>query len=736
MKKIIPLLIMILSSICSFAVELNNNETVTFSVPGNSLTSDLMIQVPASANNMRVEINNTIAGSDFDLFLKYDSDFSAPDFNGILNEANYYSAGADANEFFTINTALNFPLRSGTWYVGVYNFRAEAQDINLTVSYDSNPLSKPEIQFIFDQNTIVGSNGLPCDIDGWNDTTPFTPQAGNTATTRGEARKIAAMRAAELMTENLQSSVPLVIQGCWPENLQTSMTSAVLANARARTLVNNTPGTISNTWYPVTIGERLSGTQACKTVGGSCDAPAIIINFNPRIDTNQGLGTVRWFYGIDDTPAGGNVDFVSTALHEMVHGLGFSSAMFVSNEDTTIGCPSGPIDHTTGTLLCNQTDIFTSFLVRLNEDDTTSDLDTLATDAEREAAITRPNRLLWNSQQVAESPFNTLSDQGIGLAQMFSPFGLSPGSSVSHFSSSYSELMEPQQDENLRILGLATPLLWDIGWDPRPKNQSPIVPGWYFDPSRNGHGFTIEPIANSDLFFIVFYTYQEDGTPEWYTALSTAENNVLTSTVLNRVTYDFTVDPVGSNTPLVFDTSLERSITIDFNQSATQDASCPDNSVGVSSWQIGDEMADWCIESINNTIGAAPTSDDLGGTWWAGSDDDGWGMSLTFTENNVIVVTLYFFDADGNPRWTLGTQSNFEIGQPITLNMNQFEGYARDGVAPEQLEPTSAGELTLTLNGNTGENQGTMTVNVSYQGIEGGSWMRTNVPTTLFTAPH
>ena len=375
------LLILILACSSAFTQELNNNETVTFQLNGNTLSSGLFVNVPITANNMKVEISNGIATSDFDLFMKFGSDFTANTFNDILDEADYYSAGLDANEFFSISTALNSPLKAGKWYVAIFNFDASPANINLNVAYDTLPLAKPEIMFIFDQATINGNAARPCDIAGWNDSTPFTPVGGNNAKTLGEARKIAALKAAELMTENLQSNVPLIIQGCWPNDLDTSQTSATLANAQARSVVNNTPGIAPNIWHPIPLAERLAGTQSCKFAGGNCDAPAILINFNPRIDTNAGLGSIDWYYGLDVTGVGNDIDFISTALHEMTHGLGFSSGIFIGDEDVVIGCPGGAVNHTRGALLCNQIDIFSSFLVKHNEDDTITPLQNLPTDA-------------------------------------------------------------------------------------------------------------------------------------------------------------------------------------------------------------------------------------------------------------------------------------------------------------------------------------------------------------------
>ncbi len=754
MKKLIVLSLLLTNFVN--ALELNNGQTVSFELSGQSLSSNIYIDVPADATTLKVETENGVSGSDFDLFMRYGSDFTGTDFPSLNAETDYSSGGPDADEFFTISTALNKPLKAGRWYIAVLNFNTTSENISLTATYNSDALSQPQIHFIFDQDTVIGSDE-PCDIAGWNDTTPVSPVSGNNATTRGQQRKNAVLKAAELMTQNLQSTVPLTIQGCWPNDLETSQESAVLANAGARTFVFNSSGLIPNTWYPVALAERQAGTNACKFIGGNCDTHSILINFNPKIDTDAGLGSTRWYYGINTPASGQDADFISTALHEMAHGLGFSSAIHISDEDFTTTCPGGvEVTHVNGTMLCNKIDIFSSFLVEHNQDDSLTSLSDMTTDALREQAMTNGGRLLWNSIESAASEFNTLNNVRLGLVQLYAPTEIEPGSSVSHLSRAYRELMEPIQDENLRELKLATSMLWDIGWDPRPKNTiaNTIAPGMYFDKAKNGHGFVIEPITtnNGIVYFTVFYTYKEDGTSEWYTSLSTLENKVLNVDLntsesdggLVRFIHDFTVDPVGATSPNIIDTSIgTSSLKIDFNSTATTNSSaCNDgtsrgDNQAVANWTIGTQSGEWCIEPIANVIGNEP-ADDFGAQWWAGIDDDGWGISLTFAGESpsTAVVTLYYFDASGSPRWVQGAQSGFEVGNEITFDMQEFNGYARNATA---IAPTtvSAGSLSITINAKAGNlSDGSLTLDVNYQGSEGGNWSRSNLPITLITNPH
>ncbi|MFK8012106.1 MAG: hypothetical protein AB8B80_08715, partial [Marinicellaceae bacterium] len=125
----------------------------------------------------------------------------------------------------------------------------------------------------------------------------------------------------------------------------------------------------------------------------------------------------------------------------------------------------------------------------------------------------------------------------------------------------------------------------------------------------------------------------------------------------------------------------------------------------------------------------------FGGTWWSGLDDNGWGFSVAFS-GDLMVVIMYYFDADGNPRWAQGIQPGFQIGDEITLDLLELTGYPRDAELTE-ITDVLAGTVTMTMNQNNGEEtDGVMNVNITYQGTEGGNWSRTNLPIKLFTKAH
>ncbi|QGY44357.1 T9SS type A sorting domain-containing protein [Maribellus comscasis] len=111
----------------------------------------------------------------------------------------------------------------------------------------------------------------------------------------------------------VSSPVPLRITVKW-EELGTNM----LAQSRPSQFYKNFDGALfSNVYYPVALAEKLAG----KDINGENEAD-IVCSFNSNIS---------WYYKTDgDTPST-KYDFITAALHEITHGLGFSG--FLKAED-------------------------------------------------------------------------------------------------------------------------------------------------------------------------------------------------------------------------------------------------------------------------------------------------------------------------------------------------------------------------------------------------------------------
>ncbi|MFV0591859.1 MAG: T9SS type A sorting domain-containing protein [Draconibacterium sp.] len=113
--------------------------------------------------------------------------------------------------------------------------------------------------------------------------------------------------------ENLiASDVPIKVQAKW-----TSLGTNVLAQSSPSSFYKNFSGArLSNVYYPVALAEKLSGSELN---GSEAD---IVCTFNSGIN---------WYLGTDGDGPASEYDFVTVALHEIVHGLGFAGFYNVSN---------------------------------------------------------------------------------------------------------------------------------------------------------------------------------------------------------------------------------------------------------------------------------------------------------------------------------------------------------------------------------------------------------------------
>ena len=266
-----------------------------------------------------------------------------------------------------------------------------------------------------------------------------------------------------------------------------------------------------------------------------------------------------------------------------------------------------------------------------------------------------------------------------------------------------------------------------------------FLTGLSYDPNHSGHGFSIENIGPSNLFYTVFYTYDNEGNSEWFSDLGLFQsysNNYWdvsgSGDQMIRYQYDYDIQSAFKNTS----DSYKGFLTHEKCTDTYGDISL-DYSIGVNF--IGNTLSEgnWCSRPI---VGHLQRPDNnLSGLWWAGNEDSGWGWSVSLVEREQttdIVLVLYYYDGQGNPRWLIGQQTGFEAGQEITIEMKMATGYARDD-EPRAIDFTTAGSINLTLNqaSNNILSAGRMSIDVTYPGAEGGHWVRDNIPIALFSNP-
>jgi cysteine-rich repeat protein len=286
--------------------------------------------------------------------------------------------------------------------------------------------------------TVVNLDGPN---EGFNDTTPAAPVGGNSGTTLGAQRMIAFQHAADLWGVLISSNVEILVAAQF-NPLDCGEHWAVLGQAGPEGFERDFDGAPeAATWYADALADRLAGMDLYPS-GDDIGA-----EFNSSIGTPSCLALTDWYYGLDASPPGSDIDFVTTILHELGHGLGF----------LTLVTPSGA-------KLEGLDDVFTLSL----EDHSEGLLWSEMTNGERRDSSRDPGDLHWVGPEVvaASGALTWGADPNTGHVEMYAPSPYDDGSSVSHFSDALllDELMEPFDTGAIHDVGLALELLSDLGW--------------------------------------------------------------------------------------------------------------------------------------------------------------------------------------------------------------------------------------------------------------------------------
>lgn len=282
---------------------------------------------------------------------------------------------------------------------------------------------------------------------GLQDPQPRQPVAGNVGATLGEQRRIAFEYAASIWGHWLISPVPIIIDASF-RSLSCRPASASLGSAGpASSFVDFAGAPRSGTLYPSALADSLAGLDLDP---GERD---IVARFNADIDRGcfRNGAPEGWYYGLDGNPPEGQIDIVPVLLHELAHGLGFSTAVDVeSGQRCCSADPAMQFDE--------------PFMLSL-EDHRLGRVWSQMSDAERRVSATRTGELHWIGPAVRGAA--SFLEQGrVGdHVQMHAPASLQQGSSVAHFATVLSpdELLEPLfSPKSQRQLTEA--LLADLGW--------------------------------------------------------------------------------------------------------------------------------------------------------------------------------------------------------------------------------------------------------------------------------
>lgn len=320
---------------------------------------------------------------------------------------------------------------------------------------------------------IINNDGAG---EGFNSTAaPAVPgEGGNPGATLGEQRLALFNFAAAIWGAYLDSSVTTNVRSEFNPIAPCSTGGGVLGSAGTINIHRDFPNAqFSGTWYHAALANKLAGTDR-NTVN-----PEMTAQFNSDVDTGcLGAGT-RFYYGLNSANPGGTVNLLVVLLHEMGHGLGFSSFVNSSTGAFNSGFP----------------DVYSTFMF----DRTTSTFWNAMNNAERQASAINTNNVLWDGANVriGSGAISTCREALTGRLELYTPSPVEPGSSVSHYNTRCSPnlLMEPSINSGLPTdLDLTRQQMRDIGW--YRDTTADLVPDTITNVSPSGNSILIGSSVN------------------------------------------------------------------------------------------------------------------------------------------------------------------------------------------------------------------------------------------------
>jgi hypothetical protein len=703
-------------------------------LPGVSLTNSVHLDVPAGAERLELRYEAAASGRNLVMMVRFGSPFIGVELDRLLAQSHYFSFSAGGEESIVISRAGHQPLRGGRWYFSLVNLSDEETSATLRASLGAADAFVP-IRIVFD-DTRQG-----CDVSGWNDNSSRQAEGGNSGTTLGQQRRLAVLEAARIMSEELRPNAEIRVQACWSD-----LDDGVLAQAgpRGGYFVND-PG-IGVEYGLFAVAPYLAarhivqvaapaihqaGTASCRLTVDDCQNPLADARatFNSKIDA-QANENRRFDYGFVHSGSTSKPSFLSVAMHEIGHGIGFLGLTSKTTGVQPAFLGSGPrYDDAYGhhaRFVTGGTD--REFLRLSNE--------------ERVQAMTSSDNLRFAGERSVGHPQNPYLNFALptSMVRLHSPPTISAGSTYSHLSGT-NHLVAPQlmsaqiHASAPRSLGLGVGLFEDIGF----FNTASAVPApagvlqsQYLDPARNGHGFEIRRITGipgvDNLYFVIFYSYEANGRPEFFNSVGEIVDGVFLpardqhGNSLVRPQY---VGPGQTES----DPAFEGELRIDFVD-ATRHPACHDGAAGraldgstaIMSWTVQGVQRQWCVQPL--VAGREGVEIDFSNQWWDPSDG-GWGLSvLSFpgAGGDGLGLQLYFPDANGRGRWALVQTASYVPGAELPV-LYPTAGYCRTCTMPGAQQFEQIGTMSIDLRA-PGEGASTISFDVTWPGPEGGRFVR------------
>jgi hypothetical protein len=186
-----------------------------------------------------------------------------------------------------------------------------------------NAYTKVEAPSIFTHKLLLGKTATSNFEISYSDTTPLPPIAARNAI------DYSVNIWAHLVNTSISQTIKIHI--IWSDLGWSSTGSYPLAKGKPTSFYNSPALPNQNVQYPIALAEYLLN----QNLNGSDSEIEVIINSHD---------SVKWHFGTDGIPQTNKVDFVTTVLHEIAHGLGYNTAFSVNGNLGIKGFGGYPVD--------------------------------------------------------------------------------------------------------------------------------------------------------------------------------------------------------------------------------------------------------------------------------------------------------------------------------------------------------------------------------------------------------
>lgn len=269
-----------------------------------------------------------VAGSLFGLVIAISAD--AATVSGTLRRNPDLRAGADEENRVLLYTPK--PYQSGSTHSHF--------DSSASPSLLMEPAINADLKAFNVDLTKQAMQDMGWPVGGFNVSVTYSDAVGEgfNDPVLGEVRRTAFEVATEAWGVILGSSVTVNIEARFLE-LPCGDDGANLASAGPQFAMRDFAGGVPGVWYSGPLAEALASENLSTDDDTDPNAADLRVTFNSGVDDGcLGAGS-RFYYGLNGKEPSGEVSFITVAMHELAHGLGFVGLLNPRNGALLMGLP-------------------------------------------------------------------------------------------------------------------------------------------------------------------------------------------------------------------------------------------------------------------------------------------------------------------------------------------------------------------------------------------------------------